>query len=77
MILPTYRPPPHPFPAPVLPGPADSAVVHILTNSRILPGATLSTLDSFSIASTGADQPFFSLTRDNYFFFFFFSLTRK
>ena len=60
------RPPPPPLPAPVLPGPADSAVVHISTNSRILPGANLSTLDSFFIATT----IFFSLSRDNSFFFF-------
>lgn len=66
--------PPLPFPPLCsIPGPAYLAVVHILTNSRILPGATLSTLDSFFIATT----IFFSLTHDTYFFFFFFFLPRN
>ena len=63
--------PPRPpiLPAPALPGPADSAVVHTLTNSRILLGTTLSTLD---IYVRHRNNHFFSLNSDNYFFFSFF-----
>ena len=60
--------------APVLPDPADSAVVHTLTNSRIMLGTTLSTLD---IYVRHRNNHFFPLTAIIIFSFLFSFLTQK